>query len=514
LDTLSHLEQDISAALRSVRELKNSLPRINRIPSDILSLIPTHLSQPDRFRATFVCRHWRRVFLQYGALWSQLFTRHGEDYVTTLLKRAKGSALDITIDRGAPLDTITLLSPAHIQQMRHLTFRLNYWIDIPTLSGVLSGPLPLLRTLKIWMPALDNSHAVDMPTSPSLFLFSGAVNLEEFDFKLGFGEPLSHFVFPNLATFKLSTTMYEFDATGLFDFLRASPTLRTVEAKINDATLFTSMPQDIIVLPNVETFSLLVSDDFLQVSDLAVFISCPRAKYTSLMQGIFTDQISYDLKAFPDSVSWAAIVHQYSTSPVEQVTFEITDDPFTPVTTYSLIFQSSDTTVIRLGFELGDPSEEEELAFSREEVDCELFSRACRTILDHPLLSHVRRLHIKDWTGSFGADRPLDIAEVVGGLFGSLGPLDELVIHGCDLQIFLPEFGRSEWAFPSVKELTISEPLVFDEQWFMGAIVELAKSQHELEKPFERVTARGSGIPVGLAEMLRQWVSATDCYGL
>jgi hypothetical protein len=186
-----------------------------------------------------------------------------------------------------------------------------------------------------------------------------------------------------------------------------------------------------------------------------------------------------------------------------------------PVTTYSLIFQSSDTTVIRLGFELGDPSEEEEeLAISREAVKCEVFSRACRTIQDHPLLSHVERLHIVDRTGSLGADRPLVIAEVVGGLFRCLGPLDELVIHGCDPQIFLPEFGRSEWVFPPVRELTISEPRVPDEQRCVDAIVELVKSQRELEKPFQRITVRGSGIPVGLAERLRQWVSVVYCYGL
>jgi hypothetical protein len=277
-----------------------------------------------------------------------------------------------------------------------------------------------------------------------------------------------------------------------------------------------SIPQEMVVLPNVETFSLSVhGEEDMQVYEPAVQISCPRAKYTSLTQIKFDNGVTHDLEAFPGSVSLEAIVRQYSTSPVEQVMLEIRNDKFMTVTTYSLTFQSSDTTVIRLGFELGKScGDEEEFSFSHEATNFEIFSQACRTIRDHPLLSHVKRLHIVDRTGSFGADRPQDIAEVVRELFSSLGPLDELVIHGCNLQIFLPEFGCFERALPPVKELTILELRVPDGQWYMNAIVELAELQHGLGKPFKRVTVCGSGIPGGLADKLRQWVSAADCDGL
>src|SRR5882762_1087255 len=104
LDVVSQLERDLSAALTALREWKNSLVRINRIPLDILSLIPTHLSsQKDRFRASFVCRHWRRVFLQHAALWSQLLLKNGEVYVQTLLERAKASPLDVSTHYMAPV---------------------------------------------------------------------------------------------------------------------------------------------------------------------------------------------------------------------------------------------------------------------------------------------------------------------------------------------------------------------------------------------------------------------------
>lgn len=72
-DVVSQLEQDISTALAIIREWRNSFVPINRIPMEVLSLIPTHLShEKDLFHATSVCRHWRRTFVQHAVLWSQL----------------------------------------------------------------------------------------------------------------------------------------------------------------------------------------------------------------------------------------------------------------------------------------------------------------------------------------------------------------------------------------------------------------------------------------------------------
>ena len=179
---------------------------------------------------------------------------------------------------------------------------------------------------------------------------------------------------------------------------------------------------------------------------------------------------------------------------------------------YSLTFKSSDASVIRLGLELGES--EEELDISYEEINLEIFTRACQTIQAHPQLSHVRRLHIKDGSESFGAEHTISMAGVLWELFGSLGPLDELIIHGFDLRIFLPESEYPVRVFPPVKELTISEVSMYDEERYVDAIVELAKLQYELEKPFERVTVRPWGIPVAMVERLRQWVSVVDCYEL
>ena len=54
-DDVSQLDGDVSAALANIREWRNSFIHINRIPSDVLSLIPTHLhDQTDRFNASYL----------------------------------------------------------------------------------------------------------------------------------------------------------------------------------------------------------------------------------------------------------------------------------------------------------------------------------------------------------------------------------------------------------------------------------------------------------------------------
>jgi hypothetical protein len=514
LDTISRFERDISTALVVVRGWMNTFARINRIPLDILCLIPTYLSsQKDRFRASFVCRHWRRAFLQYAALWSQLVLKDNEEYVTTLLERAKGSALDVVAIRGARLGTVALLSP-HTLQIRHLRFPHNNWTDILRFSGVNSGPLPLLRTLYIRLA--ESNDQLGMLTLPSFPLLSGAANLEEFVLDSMMGSnwliPLNSFVFPNLTTFKLSTIPTpEFKASDFLGFLKASPTLQTVETHVYGYLRLEDIPQDmLVVLPNVETFSLSGRDKGWHVYRLAMHISCPHADHTSLVQEVYDYDMTPGLEIFPDPASWETIVHQYSTGPTEEVTFGVKDHKFT---TYFLTFQSHDT-VIRLGFNLfASGAEEEELDLPWEEMDVEIFSQACSTIVGHPLLSHVKRLCIEGWTTVLATSS----ADVVVELFRCLGPLDELTFDGCNLEMFLapfinlPEFGRFARVFPHVKKLTISEGQMVDKWFYMDTIVELAKSQYEQGKPLEHVVVGMSGIPAEMVEKLREWVGAADC---
>ena len=520
LDEVSQLDRDAWTALASIHEWKNSFVPVNRVPLEVLSLIPTHLpSQKDHFRATFVCRRWRRTFLQHGALWSQLYLSKGEVYVKTLLERAKGSALDVIAGWMDPIGATALLPP-HIKRIRSLNFLRNTWVDIRKFSEFDSGPLPLLHTLKI--------NTTGVSTTSSLPLFSNAVNLRAFQLHLNSSRPLNLFIFPNIASFELSMESWgESRALHLLDFLEASPKLQTMRIRIHGLISFDGVPRKrVVILPNVESLSLVMSNSE-RGYQLAAHISCPSVKHTSLTHNRGTDDITQEM--FPALDSWNAIICQYTRSPVEEVALEMkTPFPLDSVEC-SLTLRSPDATIISLHFvfpaqyEDEDEDEDEEVEGRLEalvEIYWEAFSQASRAIRDLALLTNIKRLRIDHANTSLVSYRYQTTCTMneVGQLFKSVGPLEELVLHQCDMGVYLASFHdhrglhdvKKPVEFPPIKELTISHPLRSSK--FKVAMVRLAKSQHALGVPFERVTVRMDRLPAEIAEKLRPWVGVVHCY--
>ncbi|KAF9777504.1 hypothetical protein BJ322DRAFT_427364 [Thelephora terrestris] len=523
LDAISQLDRDTSAALTTIREWRNSLVPINRIPLDILSLIPTHLSsQEDRFIATSVCRHWRKTFLEHGALWSKLFLHKGNVYVETLLRRVKGSPLDVIVDRKIPTDTtITLLSP-RIRQIKYLELRQSSWEAITKLSEMGLGQ-PFLRTLKIAVVERRNGFRRPVTPPPHPF-FSDAANLEQFFLDSWSYKRLEYFVFPRLTTLTLSMhCTYDCNAPDLFDFLKASPMLRTVEIRIQGGNnLQEHSREPIVVLPNVEVFSLHMFHGW-GVYYIAARISCPYSKHTSLTYQIPDYELLPGIEIFPTSVTSNVIVRQYTRSPVEEVTLRVEPiidlamgPTFGPLVGCSLTFRCSDTGIIKLGFQVPGIDLPQTLL---EEIGCEAFLQASTTIRAHPLLCQVKHLHIEYKAITLQSRQLLSMAQEVGSLFKSLGPLDGLTIDGCDLHVVFfashLELGELEQTivFPSIKELAISRlPTGPDAEACMEAIVDLAESQHAKGIPFERVKIHATAFPAEIVEVLRRWVGAVDCY--
>ena len=433
----------------------------------------------------------------------------------TVLERANGSALDLFIDKDFPTTSVALLSP-HVQKIKHLEFNLTHWEDISKFSEVDSGPLPLLRTLKIIpspMAEDDNQPVTISPPSPPLF--SNAINLEEFTLSSFPFQLLNHFVFPRLTTFHLRTSA----ATGsrasvLFDFLKASPALRTVDIDTIDSIVPEDIPQQmLVVLPNVEVFSLAFGSK--DVYNVAAHISCPRAKNTLLMHGISDVDLLPRQEIFPTSVLLNTIIHQYTRNPVEEVTL-IINPAFDAC---SLTFQSSDTSTIRLVFqvfEVGDCEDELWVEMSFDEISCEAFSQGLDAIRIHPQLSHVKRLRFGYTVYTMNSYRTIRMTTDLGVLFGSMGPLDKLIIEDSCLYPHLGGYGdvsglKKQIVFPPIKELVILHIAMDVGEACASGIVELAKSQHAKGMPFECVTVRVRGLPAMLAEGLRPWVRTVDC---
>jgi hypothetical protein len=263
----------------------------------------------------------------------------------------------------------------------------------------------------------------------------------------------------------------------------------------------------VVIFPNVETFHLFMSDGGPGY-EIAAHISCPSVRHTSLMHEVYTYEI-IPQEIFPSPVSWNAISRQYAGSSVEEIIFGIQGAP-DPAITCSLTFRSSDAAVTRLDFKVVTSDEHDDDFF--EETYYEVFSQASRTILNHPLLANVRRLHFNHQSRIIGYTQCRHIASEVGGLFKAVGPLDELTIDDCDLRSHLIPFLNLQGLFPTVKELTISHPSPAGGEVCEVTIVNLAKSQHALGVPFERMTVRMENLPAAMAEVLGPWVGAAYCY--
>jgi len=455
-------------------------------------------------------------------LWSQLYLSKGETYVKTLLERAKGSSLTITTNSRHPVGTVTLLSPL-TDQLKCIYFEHSHWKDIQRFSEINFGPLPLLHTLSIRTVDESNLDGPNVMTPPSLPLFRNAINLKRL-FLSSEGLPfLNHFVLPNLTVLELSATpeMEGFRASQLLDFLEASPMLEMVHMDFIGDILLEGIPRErAVVLPNVVAFTLIVEDGGPGY-EIAARISCPSAMYTTLVyQGDAHSATPQEM--FPSSVLWNAIVHKYTKNPVEEVEFKIAFSR-SSIAECSLTFRSPGPAVLNLRFQLisGDDDDEDEPQIPFEELHYEIFHQASRTIRDYPFLANVKRLHIDHNFPVFPTPQFPGFSVEVGRLFESVGPLEKLTTHGCDLRLYLnpspnpPGSPNTERlvVFPQIRELVISHPShPHNGERCMATILELARSRHAPGIPFERMTVRMKRLPTVMVEKLRPWVSVVECH--
>jgi len=419
--------------------------------------------------------------------------------VKILLERAKGSTLDVTATYLGHAEILALLSP-HAQQFRSLDFTFDYWSNVQRFSEAISGPLPLLSTLKI--------NAIETMHPPSLPLFSGAVNLKNL-FLHSEGAPfLNHFAFPNLTSLEFSAMGREFPISQLLNFLEASPTLQTVRIRIEEEQLLEDVPMErVIVLPNVEIFSVTESEPGYRI---APHISCPSARHISLVHEQDFD-VEVPEEMFP---AWNTIGPQYMASTIDKIAFRITIREDLVSFSLSFIFPGSPTLELGYRMTTADADYDKpklELGWGYSEV----FEYALEAIRTHPFLSNVKRLHIWNRRHFLNHCQLASMAIAAARLFMLVGPLEELVLDIDDLRLFLSPFfnlpesqaSMEQGTFPSTKELIIAEQSEdpFDEECVV-AIVGFVRSQHMQGVPFERVVFHTSSPPAGVAERLEPWV--------
>ena len=369
-----------------------------------------------------------------------------------------------------------------------------------------SGPLPLLHTIKI--DTIRYHGGPDSLVAPTLPLFEGAVNLKDFSLFINEHPSLHHFTFPNLTTLKFSTGLREFPVSRLLNFLEASPALRQICMRIEAGRFDEDVPaQRIIVLSHVKTFDLGVTNDG-RGCEIATRISCPFAKRVEFSH---TPQARDDVPEdpYPPSIPWKAIARQYTNGAVERVVLEMKMDNRYLRMNCSITFESSDKAILKLCY-----------IYWTAEGSTEIFPGALRTIQDHPRLANIRHLHIKG--GNLAIDDLGPATERIGRLLGSMGPLENLTLEGCDLHPYLdaflsiplfPEAIRPA-SFPSIKELVVIHPVqsLLDEGVYASAIVELARSQYTRGMPFEWAKFY-AGVPLLLVNELTAFIDTVEYYG-
>ena len=130
------------------------LAPINRIPPEILALIPDFLDTRYRDKnviaLTHVCRVWREVFVSRSSLWSN-FDCLDEEKTQVYFERSKSSPINLSLD----LSEDTLPCDPFFQVIPHATGRLKSLFvegspeDVEVITPHLSHPAPLLEHLSI-----------------------------------------------------------------------------------------------------------------------------------------------------------------------------------------------------------------------------------------------------------------------------------------------------------------------------------------------------------------------------
>ena len=246
MNQVESLEREALEILCLVRSVKNSFAPINRIPPEVLSLIPDHYGEngeaiADRgfITLTHVCRGWRDIFTSCPSLWAR-FDFKNVDKTRTYIQRSQSSPLRIHIGYRYQrvVDEAFLLITPHIFRIKSLT------IDADALPSELKHfrcNTPLLEKLDINIasgnPVLDGT------------LFNGDLSsLRE----LRLQGITTNLPWKNLANLQVVDLRYRvgegYGVTQLLDFFESAPLLHTVTLQYSMLDTSDAPPERIVPL--------------------------------------------------------------------------------------------------------------------------------------------------------------------------------------------------------------------------------------------------------------------------
>ena len=246
------LERDALEVLCLVRSVKNLFAPINRIPPEILSLIPGHCDDnegdidQDLITLTHVCRGWRDMFTSRSLLWTRLDFINVEK-AHTYIQRSQSSPLDIRLKYTSYLDDAFSLAIPHLRRLKSLTICVDVLPDILTHFRCQA---PLLEELNIALyqnrnPILDNTLFGGDLSSLRKLTLEGDITI-------------THLPWNNMTNLQVLNLRSRSAGhiTQFLDFFETTPLLHAVELMDSIPDSSDAPPQRIVPLPHLKALTI------------------------------------------------------------------------------------------------------------------------------------------------------------------------------------------------------------------------------------------------------------------
>jgi hypothetical protein len=404
-------------------------------------------------------------------------------------ERASGCLLDVHISAPGirrtrlPSDhTIPTLSPG--KRIRTLCITCP-WIRIQEFVGGWTDALSPLQVLDL------NADGPSVPSQSTIFFGDALKDLKLF----GFAVPgLNYIRAPNLTKFRLCEEFQTpCSATGLLDFLEASPALEEVSIDVNSTMVDDfSPPNRTAALPHVRFILLSIN----HAPQLASHLVCPSSTDTHLVD-MLPDSPTDDI--FPQSLH--QLSGQYSVEMIDRVMMRVSDRGGHEDCTLQL--RSPSDTRFRITCETAHFPDafpevlEVELPFSV------LFDQTVSALLSLPL-GNVTTLSID--MGHSPSDPTTDPTEIIrrfAEIFEKCRKLYEVVLEN-----YLPRYlsALSRDRTPPIQALVIKHPEDVSWEELAEHVIEVARIRHSRAVPLKRIEiiATSEGNP--RIEQLESWV--------
>jgi hypothetical protein len=246
----------------SARYLQNSFVPVNRLPPEVLSLIPASLhSKRDLINATAVCRYWRNTLLSSPNLWCDVDCPGSrgplhEHMFREHLERSREVPLNLRLTSVRYLPDLT----PHLARFSALAIELAAPEQVGMIAAYFSHPAPILRRLSISaVPSWDEA-GLSIPSD----LFGGDfASLRSLRIR-GFSTLIMPQHFPHLTRFDFQTYRFTtFETDVMLEVLEHMPSLEVLHVKFcpaHDPPLSSTPILRSVTLPKLKEVELSLED--------------------------------------------------------------------------------------------------------------------------------------------------------------------------------------------------------------------------------------------------------------